>query len=239
MHTPTIRISGKDLGELALETFCPRCFWTKRQLAGKLPFQIFPGIFSSIDGYTKKFVHGWFDEFRTAPGWLSALGEFAGYIEPPHHSKFQYLDPSTGVQLTGAADAILKRASGAHVIADYKTAKYTATQDELLPMYQVQLNAYAVIAESLGIAPVEGLALIYCEPATEIADATSPAVRLPDGFAMAFRATVLPIDLEMDRIPGLLRTAKAIATEVRPPEGREACKNCANMALLLDLFAKA
>ena len=41
-------ISAKTLGEPVLPDFCPRCFWLKLH-ARQLPFQIFPGIFSSID----------------------------------------------------------------------------------------------------------------------------------------------------------------------------------------------
>lgn len=41
-----LRISAKTLGELACADFCSRCFWLKAK-AKKLPFQIFPGIFSS------------------------------------------------------------------------------------------------------------------------------------------------------------------------------------------------
>jgi hypothetical protein len=48
--TIQIRISGKDLGALALPDFCPRCFWIRRHAPQGLPFQVFPGIFSSIDG---------------------------------------------------------------------------------------------------------------------------------------------------------------------------------------------
>ncbi len=51
-----LRISAKTLGELALPGFCLRCFWLKLH-ARQLPFQIFPGIFSSIDAYTKRVVH--------------------------------------------------------------------------------------------------------------------------------------------------------------------------------------
>jgi len=36
------RISAKNLGELALSDFCPRCFWLKLHIR-QLPFQIFPG----------------------------------------------------------------------------------------------------------------------------------------------------------------------------------------------------
>jgi len=52
-----LRISDKNLGALALPDFCPRCFWIKMKTGNKLPFQIFPGIFSSIDAYTKHVVY--------------------------------------------------------------------------------------------------------------------------------------------------------------------------------------
>ena len=48
-----LRISAKNLGELAKPDFCPRCFWLRTH-AKRLPYQIFPGIFSSIDAYTKR-----------------------------------------------------------------------------------------------------------------------------------------------------------------------------------------
>ena len=79
-----IRISAKNLGALAMPDFCPRCFWLKLRMENKLPFQIFPGIFSSIDSYTKNIVHSWFDTHGCCPVWLSELGEIKGYVNPPH-----------------------------------------------------------------------------------------------------------------------------------------------------------
>ena len=83
-----IRISAKNLGELALPSFCPRCFWLKLRLNNKLPFQIFPGIFSSIDAYTKNIIHAWFDRHQCSPPWLAELGELTGYVNPPSSSRF-------------------------------------------------------------------------------------------------------------------------------------------------------
>lgn len=57
-----IRISAKYLGALALPNSCLRCFWLKLHLRHRLPYQIFPGIFSSIDGFTKRVVHAYFGE---------------------------------------------------------------------------------------------------------------------------------------------------------------------------------
>jgi hypothetical protein len=120
-----LRVSGKDLGSMALAEHCPRCFWAQRHAPYGLPFQIFPGIFSSIDSYTKKVVHEWFDA-SGAPTWLGSLGPLSGYQEPPHFSKFQVRDPDTGVLLTGAPDAIFTKPDGSLIIADYKTSREPA-----------------------------------------------------------------------------------------------------------------
>jgi len=177
-----LRISAKDLGELAKPGFCPRSFWLKRK-ARPLPFQIFPGIFSSIDAYTKRVVHGWVDELGL-PAWLEGVGEITGYIDPPSYHTFQMHVKAYDILLTGTADAILELADGSVAIIDYKTAKYTANQDKLLPMYAAQLNGYAMIAEHLGMGDVSELALMDCEPVTDEDTATSEGVCLADGFAM-------------------------------------------------------
>ncbi|MBN1644072.1 MAG: hypothetical protein JW856_04575 [Dehalococcoidales bacterium] len=127
--------------------FCPRCFWLKLRMDNKLPFQAFPGIFSSIDSYTKNIVCGWFDNYGSCPPWLKELGDIKGYITPPHHSKFQIVDEDSNVLLTGGPDAVFVKSDGSYIIADYKTARFTPAQDKLLPMYQVQLNSYASIGE--------------------------------------------------------------------------------------------
>ena len=55
--TVQVRISARTLGAVALPDFCRRCFWIRLRVNNKLPFQIFPGIFSSIDSYNKRIVH--------------------------------------------------------------------------------------------------------------------------------------------------------------------------------------
>jgi hypothetical protein len=146
-----IRISAKNLGALAMPNFCPRCFWLKLRIENKLPFQTFPGIFSSIDSYTKNIVHGWFDTHGCCPSWLSELGDIKGYINPPHFSKFQIVDVENNVLLTDGPDAVFVKTDNSYVIGDYKTAKFTNNQDALLPMYEVQLNSYALIGEQCGL----------------------------------------------------------------------------------------
>src|SRR5438093_13480113 len=100
-----ISISAKTLGEVALPDFCARCFWIKVHVR-KLPFQVFPGIFSSIDSYTRKVVHHWFDCHGEAPPWLSDLGRIAGYRPPPQWSNFGITDERWNIHLRVSPDAV-------------------------------------------------------------------------------------------------------------------------------------
>jgi hypothetical protein len=228
-----IRISAKGLGSIALPQFCPRCFWIRLHVQDKLPYQIFPGIFSSIDSYGKRLVHGWFDRHGSPPPWLSSLGEITGYRHPPHFSKFNVLHPETSVLLSGAPDGILMRGDKSHLIVDYKTAKFTEKQDELFPMYEVQLNAYAYIGERCGLSPVSGLALIYTEPITEESAAKKDANVTRDGFVMEFSAHILPVQLTPDVAPRLLRKARDIYDLEHPPQALQGCKDCPLLDTLL------
>ena len=219
-----LQISGKDLGTLAMKGFCPRCFWISRRT--KLPWQMFPGIFSSIDTYSKKVVHGEFDKGK-APVWLAPLGELKGYKDPPSAQKFRVPVEEHGILLTGAPDAIFERADGTLVIADYKTSRFTPHQDRLLPVYRVQLNAYAYIARMLGWAPISSLALIYTEPVTDDAAAVQEAARREDGFAMGFAARIFEIEKDEAMLGPLFAQAARIHALESPPAAREGCGDCA------------
>ncbi|MFC1897655.1 PD-(D/E)XK nuclease family protein [Chloroflexota bacterium] len=231
MDTP-LRISAKALGELTLPNFCPKCFWLKLHV-DKLPFQIFPGIFSSIDSYTKKIIHYHFDNVRSFPLWLSELGELTGYINPPHYTKFRIVDRNSNVTLWGTPDGIFTKSDGSHLIVDYKTAKYTEGQDRLMPVYQVQLNAYAKIGEQCGLNPVSGLALIYMEPITDSDSALYVGNNREYGFDMGFSATVHWVDLNLDSIPVLLARAKDIYELSTAPEGLQGCRDCVSLDNLI------
>jgi hypothetical protein len=232
-----LRISAKDLGQLALADFCPRCFWVQRRAPKGVPYQIFPGIFSSIDSYTKKVVHQYFDVHGRAPDWLAPLAPISGYREPPHYSTFKVRHQETGILLTGALDAIFERPDGTLLFADYKTAKHTGNQDTLLPLYEVQLNGYAYIAAALGWEPVSALALIYTEPETDEAHAHPSRAGRATGFAMGFAAKIVPLKLEPTRIDPLLRRTRNIVLADAPPEGRTACKDCIKLAGIVGLLA--
>jgi len=227
-----LRISAKTLGELALPDFCPRCFWLKLH-AKHLPFQIFPGIFSSIDAYTKRVVHAWMDRNGGAPFGLDGLGDVTGYIEPPHWSRFTMELPEHNILLTGAPDGILTLGDGSIAIIDYKTAKFTPAQDKLMPMYVVQLNGYAVIAEHQGIGRVSKLALVYAEPVTDVKTAAQPEIHTDDGFSMPFSVSIHPVKLDPDMLEPLYHQARQIYELPEAPKGREGCEDCEKLDHLM------
>jgi hypothetical protein len=231
-----MRISAKDLGAITLPLFCPRCFWITRH-AARLPFQIFPGIFSSIDSYSKKITWEYHGVHKALVRWLADLG-LAGYpVKVPHHTKFKILDPETGVLLTGMPDEILHLPDDSYAILDYKTAKFTGHQDALMPMYEVQLNAYAYIGERLEFNPVSGLFLVYYEPVTDIAAEEIDSLVRDNGFQMHFSGKPLAISKKTDEIPALLRKALAIYELAKPPDGRADCADCQALDDILGMLS--
>ena len=102
-------------------------------------------------------------------------------------------------------------------------------------MYEVQLNAYAVIGEQKGFAPVSGLALVYTEPVTDDATAAKDANQTDSGFLMEFSAHIRPVDLAPGKIPMLLAKVREIYDRNALPSRRRVAKNCALLQTLIEL----
>jgi len=236
--TDQIKIGAKALGALNMPNACPRCFWI-RQRAKTLPFQIFAGIFSSIDSYTKKIVHASFDHYNHAPPWLPEFKNVLKYLKVPHWSRFMRTDRTTGVTVSGVMDDLFENINGTLVIPDYKTAKFTKTQDKLLPLYSAQLNIYAWIQASLSERAVEGLYLIYFEPITgppNKADITWPIDKYTTGgFNMTFSAHTLKIKQEAGMVDKLLGKAKIIMEQAEPPTALSGCDDCIKLERLAEM----
>lgn len=221
-----MRISAKNLGILALPDSCPRCFWMRAKLGWRAPWAIMPGIFSSIDAFSKRVILAYFEANGRFPPWIAGEWAQATPLPTPHHSTFRLTDPKTGIVLTGIPDLLLGLPNNRLAILDLKTARYSDHQDELLPMYQVQLTGYALIAESLGMGHVQALGLVYCEPPTKDGNDNLDACVGDHGFTMPFKATAVPVGLDQAMIPPLLERAKEILGLEKAPEGREGCGEC-------------
>ena len=224
--TLPMRISAKNLGLLALPDSCPRCFWMRAKLGWKAPWAIMPGIFSSIDGFSKRAILAYFETNGHFPPWIAGRWAEARPLPTPHHSTFRISDPETGVIMTGVPDLILGLPNDRLAILDLKTARFSKHQDFLLPMYRVQLNGYALIAEALSMGTVEALGLVYGEPPANDDNRGLDALVDDCGFSMPFKTTAEPIELDRALIPPLLRKAKEILEMEKAPLGREGCKEC-------------
>jgi hypothetical protein len=229
-----IRISAKDLGAVALPSFCERCFWLRMKCRGKLPFQIFPGIFSSIDSYSKTVTAGYFRKHARVPRWFDGFGELGAPIKVPGWSKFCTVDNDSDILLTGVPDEILEHPRRGLWIGDYKTARLTDAQDELLPMYEIQLNCYALIAKAIGMGSVYGLGLLYYEPVTALGGEDPDIMIRDDSFLMRFAPKLKPVKVDLERIPPLFRTVRKVCDMPECPLGRPGCVECSNVTRMLE-----
>ena len=204
-----------------------------------LPWQGFPGIFSSIDRYTKQVVISHLQQEGALPPWMAGVGDSVGHLDPPHWSRFQATDDSTGFTLRGEADAIFRLRDGTCVIIDYKTSRYNPGNRSQHRVYRAQLNAYAWIARRLDFPPVSGLALVYMEPSTG-GDSVRPSESVfLEGFSMAFIPRVVEVDLDPGRlVPPLLRQAARIHAMVAPPDPRNGCRDCSALEGLLTALGR-
>jgi hypothetical protein len=229
-----LKISAKNLGAVALADFCPRCYWIKIKSGNRLPFQSFPGIFSSIDAYTKRAIHFIIDSMKDnpsiAPEWLKEMGTIVGYEPIKHWSKNLYEDKKSGITLSGVPDDILVRQDGSKAIIDWKTSVYSKNQDILMPVYIIQVNVYAVLSGN----SETDLYLVYMEPQT--AQEYVPGNTTGDGFKMGFGAKVIPVENNRSVVRNALSTTRDIFQMDDPPDGRTGCKECLALENLINLL---
>jgi hypothetical protein len=204
-------ISAKDLGRLNMSDFCPRCFWIERHI-GKPP-AVFPGIFSTLDAVTKRSTQRSFSENGRIPAWLPV----PDLVEVEEGDIYFKLPVGHGDwTLIGKPDDIFRRGDNTYHIIDYKTAKFTHRQDELFPLYEVQLNCYAYLAEKYGFKPVSKLSLVYCQPNEELDD--------DEDFKLGFKAYQVEVDLKPSIVPELLLKAREILNQNELPKNYCNCK---------------
>jgi hypothetical protein len=212
-------IGVKDLGKLATPNFCPRCFWFERHF-GPFP-TMFPGIFSVLDSAAKKSVYRSFFQRKRMPGWLKIENVIAlrhleevGTVETFLNRKYLVIKhEKSGWILRGAPDAVFQLKDGTLHIADFKTARYSSKQDELFPVYEIQLNGYLLLAHKFEISK---LSLVYCEPNSELKD--------DNDFSLGFTTKIVPVDLKWQIIPELLNKAREIVELKDPPPATPECR---------------
>ena len=145
------------------------------------------------------------------------------------------MDKKYNIRLTGIPDDVLIRHNNLCTIIDYKTAKYTGTQDQLFPMYSVQLNAYSLIAKQLGLFQAKDLAVVYMEPVTDNSMSSNDIVHQRDGFIMNFKSKIVWVKVDINIVQSLLKKVRDIYDMRSIPNGRGGCKDCQKLIALFNV----
>jgi len=235
-----VRINARDLGQVLLDNFCERCFWFTRKfpLSQNHPFASpMPGIVSQVDAYAKRVVSTHWQSNGVLPSWLTnALsGSFAGLnfrsVRPINPTRWRLSLFGNRCELVGEADAIWEFPDGSWFIADYKTASWTQTQQNLLPLYEAQLNAYAYLAQQKFHKTIVGLALIYSEPEHNIPNASQLLQRTGGQMMLGFKCIVVPVPLKPTIwVRHLCWRVFQILSSPSPPTGKQNCQGCQALA---------
>ena len=223
-----ITVSATRLAKLAKDNACDRCFWLDANV--KLPYQRFPGVFSTLDRAGKEAVNRWVEVRNLPPPWLLSLGAIKRFLKPPHYSKFFFTHGDLLVR--GEADLIALFEDDSLLIGDLKTASYTEKQEELLPMYGAQLGCYALAAEATKMGTVSKLGLIYCQPISKGIDAD---VLRTDGYATRFDALAMGVNRNDQRIYDLCDRAYNILAGPVPSPSMD-CEDCPKLDHIIHLI---
>jgi hypothetical protein len=236
MSNEYIRLGARDPGDLAMSDFCELDFWLKRQLNGKMPFDSFPGIFSSLDLWMKKVVDDYFAANEAAPEWLGPISDCVACESP---AWLELIDEHRGIRLRGQPDHYYYRANGDLLLVDYKLSRYTKGQDHLLPLYNVQLNMYRYMRAKRNLPVPKALYLIYLEPPDHKVEDTKPA-RTKKGPCFWLTSKIVEVEIKPEKyITGLLDEAARIARLKKPPKGRDGCENCRRLSALASCLDRA
>lgn len=216
-------IGVKDLGSLALSDFCPRCFWFERHFG---PFPIFfPGIFNVIDRNLKNSAWLRWKKERKLPSWLKIddvkrilTADKVGKVEERYRQKYLVAHhKKTGFILRGAPDLILELKDNSLHLIDFKTSRFKEGGDQFFPVYEAQLNGYALLATKI---PASKLSLVYFNPINEI----STEILTESNFKLAFEPKIVPVEIKSRLVLELLMKAKEILDLKTPPPAREGCR---------------
>jgi hypothetical protein len=109
-----------------------------------------------------------------------------------------------------------------------------------LSVCKVRLNAYALIAESVGLKPIRQIGLIHYKPQADVIEtATGELSRLfsHDNFLMGFESHCHEIELKPDEVVRpLLKKVRVLWEIDEAPHGINNCEDCGKLYNLITLL---
>lgn len=227
-----LRLSPRNLGQLLIDPFCPRCFWYQVQMNFRLPFdRPMPGIMFHLDHFEKRIVEEHFAVEDAAPEWLREL-HLASPIDFP--AKMTQEFPEYDITMVGMPDAVFLKKNGKLCLVDFKTAICHGTDDPFMPIYETQLMGYTHLLESNNVGTVDSAALVYFENKAKELQSHPLELLTDDGFFMPFGVQIHEVEIDRSALEPLLIRIRKVADEENPPTGLDKCKDCAKLQSLLD-----
>lgn len=222
----------RRLASLNLPGACPGCFWVETHCRGKFPYQFpVPSVVHAADQLVKEIVHRCLEREERLPDWMPVLGEVAGYVPDLNHKWYRRHERSTNITLCGVPDDIFVMASDRTLhLVDYKAARFTRRQEEIIPLYEAQLNLYAFIARCKDTrrlpGPITELTLIFLEPQMDL--------QIERRLSMRFRSKALAVPLWTDgECLELFEAARAILDQETAPPHWDHCQQLNRMDRLM------
>ncbi|MCS7236376.1 MAG: PD-(D/E)XK nuclease family protein [Armatimonadota bacterium] len=215
-----IKLSVTWLADLA-ECVCDRCYWIAYHLPPPLPSQI-PSVVRDIDRQTRRAVTASLQRHGRLPDWHPVVGDVKSVVPDARlrPRQFQLLDEGNGVLLRGRPDVVFELADGSYHIVDYKATRPPHSGPPP-KRYRIQLNAYALVAEAVGLKPVSGLSLVFLQAGPLLQARKAPYA------ALRFDAQRHDVALNPARwVQPLLRRASRVLRQRRPPAPHPECTDC-------------
>lgn len=209
MTKELVKLSPSRLGSF-LE--CPACFW--REYHKKMPPSFpLPGILNRMDALTKKYYDDYRDDIPpSVKGQIKEKLVDANLAEKLR-TGIKYQDDELNAILSGKMDDCMIDSKGLLVPLDNKTA--SPSNEDLMNIYQLQLEAYTFILNKNGYKTANHGYLIYYVP-----DSGTP------DKGIIFKATVKTLDLHPQRISKIFKDAVVLVRKSRPPKGHKDCDMC-------------
>jgi hypothetical protein len=219
-----LTMSPRNAGQVELATFCPRCCWYAMRLK-KMPFQFgMPGIMFYLEKAEKSLLLAQLAATGSLGKCVPELKNCNGVADFPFSMKHEHKE--SGVMLTARPDMIFTLDYGTLLLADLKTSKPNGGGKAFLPQYEVQVTGYSWVTTEEGIGRVTSACLIYGDIQLDEFLKDPCANKTATGFRVPFNFVYHKIDLDYERLTRCLKEFKKVWASIRPPAGREGCKDC-------------
>jgi RecB family exonuclease len=163
--------------KIDLFTQCPRCFYVDNRLGTGRP----PGFPFALNSAVDHLLKKEFDTFRAKGKTHPLIEKYGVDARPVAHKELdkwrenfkgvQYLEPKTGLLITGAIDDLWINSKGEYIVVDYKATSKDEAINELdkdwHDGYKRQMEIYQWLLRKNGLKVSDTGYFVYCNGCTD------------------------------------------------------------------------